>query len=169
MGNEIYRVIDGTSGKYSVSNKGNVFNNESKKMLKQSFYANGYLGVNLYLNGKQNKRRVHRLAAEAFIGKPSDGMQVNHKDEVKTNNNVENLEWVTSLENKNYGTRDQRIALKLSIPVDQYEMNGAYIRTYNSAIEADRILGGTGKGSDIIKVCKGHRESYKGYKWSYSI
>lgn len=78
MGNEIYRVIDGTSGKYSVSNKGNVFNNESKKMLKQSFYANGYLGVNLYLNGKQNKRRVHRLVAEAFIGKPSDGMQVNH-------------------------------------------------------------------------------------------
>lgn len=169
MENEIYRVIEGTNGKYSVSNKGNVFNNESKKLLKQSFYENGYLGAYLYLNGKQSKKRVHRLVAETFIGHPKDGMQVNHKDEVKTNNNVENLEWVTSKENQNYGTRNQRIAAKLSIPVDQYDMSGAYIRTYSSATEADRTIGGTGKGSDIIKVCKGSRKSYKGYKWSYSI
>lgn len=169
MENEIYRVIEGTNGKYSVSNKGNVFNNESKKLLKQSFYENGYLSVNLYLNGKQHKKRVHRIVAETFIGKAPIEMQVNHKDENKINNSVENLEWVTSKENKNYGTRNKRISEKLSIPVCQYTIDGQYIRTFDSAIQADTLLGGKGKGSDIIKVCKGKRRTYKGYKWIYSI
>jgi hypothetical protein len=169
MENEIYRVIEGTNGKYSVSNKGNVFNNESKKMLKQSLYANGYFGVYLYLDGKQHKKRVHRLVAEAFIGNASEEMQVNHKDEDKTNNSADNLEWVTLKENQNYGTRNKRISDKLSIPVSQYTADGKYIRTFDSAIQADKVVGGKGNGSDIIKVCKGKRKTYKGYKWIYSI
>ena len=169
MNNEAYKEIDWTNGKYSVSNKGNVFNNVTKRQLTKSLYENGYLGVFLYIDGKINKRRVHRLVAEAFIGKPEPGMQVNHKDEVKTNNCVENLEWVTAKENQNYGTRNERISRKLSKPVSQYTLDGKFIKTFQSAISADKFIGGTGNGTDIIKVCKGKRKSYKGYKWIYSI
>ena len=166
---EIYRPIEWTGGKYSVSNKGNVYNNEKNELVEQYFYKNGYLGVFLYIKGKQYKKRVHRLVAECFIGVPSESFQINHKDENKTNNNVENLEWITSKDNKNYGTRNKRISESLSKAVNQYELNGAYIRTFKSATEAECFVGGCGKGSCVIKVCKGKRNQYKGYKWSYSI
>ncbi len=169
MEQEIFKEIEWSCGKYSVSNKGRVRNNKSGKILKQCLYENGYLGVNMNMNGKIFKKRVHRLVAEMFIRKPNENEQVNHKDEIKTNNSADNLEWVTSKENINYGTRTARISKALSVKIDQLTIGGEYSRNFDSAISADRSLGGNGNGSNIIKVCKGNRKSYKGYKWKYSI
>lgn len=169
MDNENYKVIPNTDGKYSVSDKGNVRNNWSGKQVAQFEYHNGYLGVVLYLNGKHLNRRIHRLVADAFLQRTSDAWQVNHKDENKKNNAVENLEWCTPNYNNNYGTRSERLSKAFSKPVEQYTLNGDYVRTFASLCEASKAIGTNDKGSGISKVCKGIRKTYKGYKWKYSI
>ena len=64
--------------------------------------------VYLSKNGKTKAEYVHRLVALAFIPNPDNKPQVNHKDENKQNNYVDNLEWATCKENVNYGTRSTR-------------------------------------------------------------
>ena len=85
--------------------------------------TSGYLYVGLWKENTLIKKRVHRLVAEAFIDNPDNKPQVNHRDEDKTNNCVENLEWCTAEYNLNYGARNERAAKTLtnhkafSIPV----------------------------------------------------
>ena len=82
----------------------------SKYILKQRTDKKGYKFVNLYKEKHMYSVKVHRLVAEAFIPNPNNYPQVNHKDENKSNNNVENLEWCTNEYNHNYGTRNERAA-----------------------------------------------------------
>lgn len=112
---EIWKDIKGYEGRYQISNFGNVmslnYNNTGKPhLLAPSKDKDGYYQVGLSM--KQNRKyfRIHRLVAEAFIPNPENKEQVNHKDEIKNNNNVDNLEWATVSENINYGTRNQRVA-----------------------------------------------------------
>lgn len=65
--------------------------------------------VSLYKDGKGKTLYVHRLVAEAYIPNPEEKTEVNHKSEVKTDNCINNLEWMTAKENSNYGTRNKRI------------------------------------------------------------
>lgn len=181
---EIWKPIPGYEGLYKVSNKGRVKRLEytridkigreyhnKERILKSSLdSAGGYLKVNLFDNESRKKSiKVHRLVAKAFIPNPENKTQVNHKDEVKTNNYVENLEWVTLKENMNYGTRNERISKatrkRLSKPVAQYTKDGKLIKTWQSASEAGRQLG-LSQG-DISTVARGECNTYKGFIWKY--
>ena len=112
---EIWKEIEGYGGAYSVSNFGNVLSNERtvrygnqirtvpKHLMEKRDNGHGYLIVQLNKNNKRKNHYVHRLVALAFIGpSPSAGHEVNHKDFNKQNNNVDNLEWMTSAENSRY-------------------------------------------------------------------
>lgn len=120
---EEWRPIKGFPN-YLVSNLGQVISlsragaNKSKgvMILKELNRKNGYLKVDLYLDGKGFSKSVHRLVAEAFIPNPDNLPEVNHKDEDKTNNHVNNLEWCTPHDNKVYGSRREKVARKVSDP-----------------------------------------------------
>ena len=85
----------------------------SGKQMKQCLKNNGYKSVSLTKGGATKAFYVHRLVAEAFIPNPDNLPMVNHKDEDKTNNFVENLEWCTNNYNINYGTARKRQADKI--------------------------------------------------------
>ena len=117
--NEIWKDVSEYEGFYQVSNKGNVYSVERKdsqgqrrggRILKPKYSRGGYLMVHLYKNGKMKAKSVHRLVAETFLPNPNDLPQVNHRDEVKDNNKVGNLEWCDSKYNINYGTLLERSA-----------------------------------------------------------
>ena len=112
---EEWRPIEGYEGLYEVSNTGRVrsldmyvkgksYRLHKGKVLSPGKNKNGYLKVNLHYNGKRETITVHRLVAQAFIENPDNLPQVNHKDEDKTNNNVDNLEWCDVKYNLSYGT-----------------------------------------------------------------
>ena len=84
---------------YSVSNLGEVKNDSTGRILKQANHSHGYKNIQI---GKGNTKYIHRLVAGAFIPNPENKPEVNHKDGNKQNNNVDNLEWVTSSENKQH-------------------------------------------------------------------
>ena len=98
---EIWKDIDGYEGLYQVSNLGNVksfrgsakFGKPNEMLLKPSVIISGYHVVTLYADGKaKRKYQIHRLVAETFIPNPNEYPCVNHRDENKANNSVENLE-----------------------------------------------------------------------------
>ena len=119
---EEWRDIKGYEGLYQISNLGRVkslardTNNQYckvDKIIKANPNKWGYLNVNLYKKGKGKPFKVHRLVALHFIENPENLPEVNHKDENKSNNCVDNLEWCTSKDNCNHGTRNKRISEKL--------------------------------------------------------
>ena len=105
---EEWKAIPGYEGLYEVSNMGNVRNVRRNTLLRLSKTNNRYIRVSLCKNGIKTGLTVHRLVAEAFIPNPDNLPEVNHKDEDKTNNRVENLEWCDHKYNMNYGTRNIR-------------------------------------------------------------
>lgn len=152
---EIWRDIKGYDGLYQVSNEGRIKSIKKRKIL--SLFANhkGYLQTCLYKNGEKKGFLVHRLVAEAFIQNPQNLTQVNHKDENKTNNSVENLEWCTNDYNINYSQ---------SKKVYQYTLNNDLVKIWNSTME----LGRNGFTQSCISLCcNGKKQKHKGYKWSY--
>ena len=117
MTEEIWRPVVGYEGLYEVSSLGRVrsldryvkysngrINLHKGRILSPGKDTNGYLFVILTCNGKHKLIRVHRLVAQTFISNPDDLIEVNHKDEDKTNNSVDNLEWCDRKYNLNYGT-----------------------------------------------------------------
>lgn len=115
---EVWKDIVGYEGKYQVSNLGRVKSlnykqTNSERILKENTDKKGYKRAHLFKNGKGVHISIHRLVAEAFIPNPNNYPQVNHKDENKANNNMENLEWCTNEYNHNYGTRNKRMGNSL--------------------------------------------------------
>lgn len=109
---EAWKEIKRFNGKYEVSSYGRIRNSETKYILKQRYSKKGYLIANFYQNGKKITCTTHRLVLENF--NPIDGMnklQVNHIDEIKDNNRLDNLEWTTSKENINHGNHNKKIGL----------------------------------------------------------
>lgn len=153
-----------------VSDKGRVkslnYHRTGKEfMLIPRTLPNGYLQVDLYKNGKVAKFTVHRLVAMAFIPNPKNLPEINHKDEDKTNNCVENLEWCTHKYNINYGTRNGRMAEKRGRPVIQRSLSGEFIKEWSSMSDIFRELGF--KQGAISMCCSGKRKQVYGYKWKY--
>ena len=112
---EIWRPIEGYEGLYEVSNLGRVrsldrfyYRLHKGKVLSPTKDRYGYLTVTLNCNGKSKTIKIHRLVAQAFLPNPDNLPQVNHKDEVKSNNCVDNLEWCSAKYNVNFGTRQER-------------------------------------------------------------
>lgn len=141
-----------------------------ERIIKGSLVDKGYLQVSLYDGkGRRKPLKVHRLVAESFIPNPENKSQVNHKDENKTNNCVDNLEWMTNEENVNYGTRNERagkaISKALSKPVAQYTKDGKLIKVWSSTNEAGRQLGFA--HNSISLVTRGIRKTCGGFVWKY--
>ena len=127
MTEEIWRPVVGYEGLYEVSSYGRVRSldryvkgkSESYRLIKGkvlsgSITKDGYVRCLIKVNGVGRSYFVHRLVAEAFIPNPDNLPQVNHKDEDKTNNNVDNLEWCDAKYNNNYGTAiERRLETKL--------------------------------------------------------
>ena len=172
---EVWKSIKNYEGLYEISNLGDVkslnYNNTKKeKKLCKKKDKSGYLYVVLCKQGKQKSFKIHTLVANAFIENPYNNIYVHHKDEDKTNNCVDNLQWVNHKDNCNYGTRNKRISEKLinrkdeSKLVYQYSKDGVLISVFNSTKECQR--NGYNQGH-VASCCRGERKLHKGYIWSY--
>jgi hypothetical protein len=122
---------------------------------------NGYVYVNLSKDGQAKKFYIHRLVAEAYIPNPEGKEQVNHKNEVKTDNYINNLEWATCKENINYGTRTERESISKGFSCVCVETG----IVYHSAREAARQLGVPQGG--ISRCCRGVQKTSGGYHFEY--
>ncbi len=164
---EIWKDIKGYEGLYQVSSLGNIkslkFNKE--KILIKRIQPNGYENVILYSKGEGITKRVHRLVAEAFIPNPDNLPEVNHKNENKMDNRVENLEWCNRSYNYNYGTPKQKKNNKKSIIIQQYSLNNELIKEYPSIMEIERLMNYA--NSNIISCCRGKYKQAYGYIWKY--
>lgn len=175
MKNEIWKPVVGWGNLYEVSNYGNV-RGVSQKVLKQQMIARGYMGITLHdsKNGIKKRRYVHQLVAEAFIGNPNHLHDINHKNEIKTDNRVENLEYCDRKYNANYGTVNERKRQKMyentkcRFPnVLQFDLEGNLLAIYSNAGEAARITGM--RQESICRCCRGERSRYGNYKWKYKL
>lgn len=183
---ENWKDIQGYEGFYQVSDCGNVkslardvFNyrgtvirHMEEKILVPASNGIGYLFVNLHKNGKSKSILVHRLVAEAFIPNPENEPYVNHKDEVKTNNVVENLEWCEASYNNIYGTRIERMLQnRKSYKLGNHPQAKAVFcvelnKTFDCAKSAQEELGIC--GSCIRSACKGKRKTAGKLHWRYA-
>ena len=160
---------------YQVSNFGRIlslnYNHTGKpELMTPRKRKNGYFQVNLRKNGEYKTCSLHRLVAQTFIPNPNNLPQVNHIDQDKTNNRVENLEWKSPKDNCNHGTRNERIAKantngKLSKKVLQFTLNGKLIREWPSIMECER--NGFDSGN-VCKCCRGKLKSHKGFRFMYA-
>lgn len=156
--------------KYEVYEDGRIWSYSHKKFLKPATNKDGYQIVCLYDNeGKRKMYRLNRVVYEAVTSEPiPQGMQVNHIDENKTNNHINNLNLMTCKENCNYGSRNER-ARKAKLNGKRSKAVGAFkdgklVFTFPSTMEARR--NGFSKGN-VWACCIGKRNTHKGYEWRY--
>lgn len=193
---EIWKDIKGYEGKYQVSNLGNVrslnYRGSGKvKLLRQTSDKKGYKRMSLYKNGKMKTCRVHRLVAIAFLPNPNNYKEVNHKDEDKSNNNVNNLEWCTREYNINYGTamkrssenhkgktfseeRKKKISESLkgkdnpnAKPILMYDKEGNFIKRFECVSDANEYFGKARNFGGINNCLKGRCKTTYGYIFRY--
>ena len=168
---EEWRDVIGYEGLYQVSNKGNVKSlnygrTGKEKIMKPRKGSNGYLYIKLFKDGKSKTCSVHRLVAEAFLENTNNLPEVNHISEDKEDNRVSNLEWCSHIDNCNHGTRNRRVAEKISIPIYGINKVSGLIVEFSSAHEAERITGI--RNSHICECCQGKRKSAGGFYWMYA-
>lgn len=165
---EIWKDVVGYEGLYEVSNIGRVKSlnkNNYGLIMSQYITKKGYFRLQLTKEKRQKKHLVHRLVAEAFIPNPHNYPEVNHKDEDKLNNKVENLEWCTTHYNVNYGTSIKKRSKIQSKPIIQFTLDGEYIREFDSIASAEKL--GFNSGG-ISMCCQGKYKHHKGYIWRYA-
>lgn len=164
----MFKNIAGFNNQYQINTEGQIKNSKDK-ILSQSISNSGYYRVHLCKDGKAKWYAVHKLVAQTFIPNPLHLPEVNHKDENKLNNNVDNLEWCNSKYNTNYGARNKRIS--------ETKTNNTYntkqvlcVETgiiYPSIMEAQRQTGIF--ATSIKQVCKKRQKTAGGYHWKYYI
>lgn len=191
--NEIWKDIDGYDGLYQISNLGRVKSlgrrgkgcSLEDKILKPMVNKDGYHLVNLKdINHVAKWFTVHRLVALHFIPNPNDYKEINHKDEVKSNNIVTNLEWCTREYNVSYGTVIERQSNNkkgqsnewLNKPILQYSLEGEFITEFDSTTQAAQFLAPV-LGKDIEKIKKAINNQLRkypngkscGFNWRYKL
>ena len=171
----LQKDIVGYEGLYQITSDGKVWSLKSCKFLKPLLSGpkgKEYYYVCLSKNGIKKNHKIHRLVAEAFIPNPNNLPIVNHKDENKKNNYVDNLEWTTYKENNDYGTRKEKM-------VETRKNNGNCCKTimcdkntheqiqiFETTRDAIRFLGLANSASSNISACiKGRKKSAYGYWW----
>lgn len=187
---EVWKPVNGWEGLYEVSNLGRVRSLHYKKpYIMHPIVDNyGYVRISLVKpNSKKYKRcGVHRLVAEAFISNPDNLPQINHKDENKQNNNVNNLEWCTNKYNCNYrnhckNVSASRLGMKFSElhlknlrnshakvqgkRVGQYDTTGKLLNVFDSLSDAGRCF--KTSAQNISHCCNGITNSAVGYIWRF--
>ena len=182
MNNETWKEVKGYSGLYEVSNLGRVRSlartckskngstqTKRSRIMVQEVTVHGYCRVRLYGNEGTSKHfAVHRLVLEAFVGE-SD-LQVNHINEIKTDNRLGNLEYVSPAVNCNHGTRNERISRNTKgshgKPVSQLGSDGEVLREFKTRTEAEEVTGIS--AVNIGRCCDGTRKQAGGYGWRNS-
>ena len=164
---EEWKDIAGYDGVYQVSNCGRIrsfkkWHNSNMRILKPAIAKKGYLMVSLSFKGKVKHCNIHRLVAEAFLDNPNHYDQINHINENKTDNNVDNLEWCSSSYNMTYGTRAIRHSIKISKPVICLETGVVY----DSSAKASRLNPPIRQGN-ITLCCQHKNKSAGGFHWEY--
>lgn len=149
--------IQNYTGLYAITEDGRVWSYRNNKFLKPTPNSGGYLTVGLNRNGNRKTYYVHKLVAEAFIPNPDNLTEVNHISEVKTDNRVENLEWISRKDNNNYGTRTERTAAAHRKAVYCVELD----LVFESQTEATKALNLPKSG--ISNVLNGRQKTTKGY------
>ena len=152
--------------RYEVNQFGDIRHKERKRVLTQRPNNGGYLYVNFNIEGHRKNFAVHRIVANAFIPNPNNYPEVNHKDGDRTNNNVTNLEWVSSSQNKIHAYQKEENRASRGKQVEQYSLQGILLRTFISASEAARFIG-CSVGA-ISNCCKGRTKTSQGYVWKYA-
>lgn len=175
---EEWRPVAGFEGLYEVSNIGRVRSlTRYKKVIKPIVTNSGYYQYQLWRGGICRTGLAHRLVAQAFIPNTGNKPMVNHIDENKLNNSVDNLEWVSHVENCRYGTAIARRTEHLdyskrrinnagqiaacSIPVAQFTKDGEFVRNWASASECARENGW--QVSNIRRSCTADHATAYGF------
>lgn len=160
IADEEVKEVPGYNGKFVASKSGRIFNTETKKELIQRVLTDGYVVV--LINGKA--KRVHRVVMDTFNPNPNPELytEINHKDEDKLNNSLENLEWCTHDYNMRYGTRAKRAGKTNGTDVVCLDLNGNFIKEYpsfNSTAE-------DGFNPNVVSMCvKGDAKTHKKCIW----
>lgn len=151
---EIFKVIKWTAGRYEISNLWRCYSNIRNIFLKHAKDTNWYLYFPLRINGKTKNIQTHILMARAFLPNPNRYTVVHHKNWVKDDNRLENLEWRTHKETISQAWEDWLCPLtdkqiqsraimcrkRLSKPIMQITKEWILCRVYDSASEAERAL-----------------------------
>lgn len=163
---EKYIVLQGFYDCYAISNKGNLKNLRTNHILKPSTNKDGYKSVLLSKNGKKMSIRIHRLVALYFLENPNKYPDVNHKNGIKDDNRVENLEWCSKSMNMRHaydtglikGNKNKEI---LVFDKDTKE----HLFTFESVSQCSKML--NLNDSPIYRVLKGKRSHHKGFIFKY--
>lgn len=121
--------------------------------------------MNFKINGKNTNFAVHRIVANAFIPNPNGYTEVNHKDYNKKNNCVDNLEWVSSSQNKQHSYLKQENKKSRGKAVNQYTKEGIFLKTFDSVSDAAKELGCC--VAAISNCCLGRMKTSQGFRWSF--
>lgn len=163
---EVWKQYKNTT--YYISNKGRARNNKTNKILKGKITQRGYVEWCLTLEGKKKSLLAHRIIYDIFTDEGlKDGMVINHKDGVKTNNQIENLEQITSSENILHGYYVNH-SNPLIRRVGKYSMIGELLEVYESCADAARKNIGCYPNL-ISNVCNGKKKTHHGFIWKYII
>lgn len=159
--------------RYEVSTEGRVRNIQTKRILKpyssRTQKGMGYLKVKLVTEPYKTKQiYVHRLVAQTFIPNPENLPQINHIDENKENNNVQNLEWCTHQYNTNYGNVQKRRVATFrehrGKEIVQYDSDGNELNRYETIAKAAVSIGGN---RNTLSIAMNQGLNYKGFNWRF--
>lgn len=155
---EQWKYVDGYNNKYAVSNYGRVksFQGITERILKTNQTQDGYEIVVMCINNKPKSYRVNRLVAKYFLENPNNYPQVDHIDENRLNNHVDNLQWMSARDNT---TKSQ------GKPVNQLSLDGKLIATHISISQAAKHI--NANKANIHKVLIKKAKSAYNYKWEY--
>lgn len=184
---EVWKPVaeEGFEEFYEVSNFGRIRSvdrvveskrgplNYKGRIISTSLNDDGYPSFNFCYAGKKKNVKVHQVVAKVFIPNPNNHPEVNHKDEVKTNNHVDNLEWCTREYNMRYGTGLERMKnhpnqkkryTESKVPIIGVKINDESIMRFESISEAGR---NGFKRRNLWSALNGSDASHKGYVWCY--